>query len=149
MKLLFAFLISGICLASCMETSQDSEVQLVTDAQQEPAAPQEVIAKDVDVATFAKLIHDEPGQIVDVRTPEEWNDGMIADAMPINFYAPDFAQQIQQLDKYQPVYVYCAAGGRSGKAMDIMQKQGFKKVYNLTGGMGAWQMAQQPVHKPQ
>lgn len=149
MKLLFVFLISGICLASCTDSSQDSEVKVVTNSQEEAAAPQEVIAQDVDVATFAKLIHDEPGQIVDVRTPEEWNDGMIASAMPINFYAPDFAQQIQELDKSKPVYVYCAAGGRSGKAKQIMQKQGFKKVYNLVGGMGAWQMAQQPVQKPQ
>jgi phage shock protein E len=147
MKNLLAMFIAGVAVVSCQNPASNSDVPAVNKQIDAPKA-QTTIAKDIDVATFASMIHDKQGQIVDVRTPEEWNDGMIQAAISINYYAPDFLQQLDELDRNQPVYVYCAAGGRSSKAMEDMHKMGFKEVYNLTGGMGAWKMAQQPVHMP-
>ncbi len=80
-------------------------------------------------------------QLIDVRTPDEYQDGHLANARLINFYAADFTQQLSQLDKTQPVLVYCAVGGRSGKAAAQLTKLGFSQVYDLKGGYTAWAAA--------
>ncbi|MBV6484706.1 MAG: Thiosulfate sulfurtransferase GlpE [Flavobacteriales bacterium] len=96
------------------------------------------IIVDVDASTFKELIN-QPGTILDVRTPDEWADGIIAGAEKINFYDDNFAQQIEKLDKTTPVYLYCRSGGRSANAVDILKEKGFTKVYNLDGGITSWQ----------
>ena len=99
------------------------------------------IAKDVDVAEFAKLIKSKPGQLLDVRTKGEVAKGAIAGSQNIDLFDENFEAKIDKLDKSKPVYVYCASGGRSGEAMELMQKKGFKEVYNLDGGYNAWKKA--------
>lgn len=98
----------------------------------------DAIAKDVDVEEFATLIEGGEGVLLDVRTPEEYAEGHIEDALNIDFWGDDFEAQIQELDKATPVYVYCKSGGRSGQAMDLMAELGFSEVYNLDGGYKAW-----------
>ncbi|MEI6408546.1 MAG: rhodanese-like domain-containing protein [Bacteroidota bacterium] len=78
-------------------------------------------------------------QLVDLRTPLELQTtGFIDGAQNINFNGPDFSAQISKLDKNKPLMVYCAAGGRSGRAAPQLVKMGFAKVYNYTGGMNDW-----------
>jgi phage shock protein E len=96
------------------------------------------VAKNVNAAEFAKLIASKAGIILDVRTAPEVKKGAIANSVNIDFFADDFAAQISKLDKNKPVYVYCASGGRSGEAMEMMSKLGFKTIYNLEGGYSAW-----------
>lgn len=98
-------------------------------------------AKDVNVKEFAELIQGD-GIILDVRTPEEHAEGAIPGAVNLDFQGADFAQQLEGLDKAKPVYVYCAKGGRSSKAMAMMQEKGFSAVYNLDGGYTAWAESQ-------
>lgn len=86
-------------------------------------------------------------QLVDVRTPDEYRSGHIAAAVNINYYDADFAQQIARLDKEKPLMVYCAVGGRSGKAAAQLSQMGFKNVTDLEGGMTAWKAANKPVVK--
>jgi len=76
-----------------------------------------------------------------VRTPDEWASGTIKGATKMNFFDKDFNAQLEKLDKTKPVYVYCKSGGRSGKATKQMKKMGFTAVYNLVGGIGAWDAA--------
>ena len=83
---------------------------------------------------IAKIKVTKDAQLLDVRTPQEWQSGKIASSNFINFNDADFKQQIEKLDKNKPVFVYCAAGGRSSKATPILQAAGFKQVYNLSGG---------------
>ena len=83
--------------------------------------------------------------ILDVRTPDEVKRGVIEGAMSIDFYSSSFKDQLKELDKDQPYFVYCAGGVRSNKAAQIMAEMGFKKVYDLQGGMGAWQSAGKPI----
>lgn len=90
----------------------------------------------------AMLAKDKSVQLVDVRTPREYASGHIEGARLINYYDANFAQQIGNLDKSKPVMVYCAAGSRSAGAADQLTKMGFKKVYDLQGGMNAWRAAQ-------
>ena len=94
-------------------------------AQTTNLSPQEFIAK-------VKTTKD--AQLLDVRTPQEWEAGKIASSNCINFNDAAFKHQIEKLDKNKPVFVYCAAGGRSSKAAPILQQAGFKYIYNLTGG---------------
>ena len=78
--------------------------------------------------------------ILDVRTDEEWNDGIIPDAIHIDIYkGQGFIYELDQLDKSKNYYVYCKAGGRSGQACNIMQQMGFENTYNLVGGIMQWQ----------
>ncbi|CAH0996849.1 Thiosulfate sulfurtransferase GlpE [Emticicia aquatica] len=83
---------------------------------------------------IAKIKTTKEAQLLDVRTPQEWQAGKIASSNCINFNEANFKQQIEKLDKNKPVFVYCAAGGRSGKAAPILKEAGFKFVYNLSGG---------------
>ncbi len=85
-----------------------------------------------DFVTKIKTTKD--AQLLDVRTPQEWQAGKIASSNCMNFNDADFKKQIEKLDKNKPVFVYCAAGGRSSKAAPILQAAGFKQVYNLSGG---------------
>jgi thioredoxin len=77
-------------------------------------------------------------QIIDVRTPEEFNTGTISEAQNINIYDSDFESKIDKLDKNTPIFVYCKSGGRSANASQILQEKGFKKIFELKGGMMAW-----------
>lgn len=100
----------------------------------------------VDVAAFVKLM-EKDHLLLDVRTPEEFAEGYIANATNINFYDDDFAQKATALQKDKPLLVYCKKGGRSAKAYKILRKAGFEKVYDLDGGFTAWQSAKQPIAK--
>lgn len=104
------------------------------------------IAENVNVEAFET--HIASAQVVDVRTPQEWNEGIIEGAMKANFYDADFKTQLEKLDKEKPVAVYCKVGGRSGQAMSMLQEMGFKEVYNLKGGMDAWKSASKPTVNP-
>lgn len=79
--------------------------------------------------------------LLDVRTPEEWADGIMKGAEKLNFRDANFRDQVSKLDRSKSYVVYCAAGGRSSKAAQIMVDLGFKSVHNLDGGMGAWKSA--------
>lgn len=101
---------------------------------------------ECDPARFAKVMAEKPGQVVDVRTPEEWATGVITGARFIDFNAGGFKEAAAaQLDKTKPVYVYCAAGGRSYRASKQLRELGFTEVYDLVGGMGAWKEAGMPT----
>ena len=75
--------------------------------------------------------------LLDVRTPEEFAAGHIENAQNINFYE-NFEQNIASLDKDETIYIYCAKGGRSAKAAQILKENGFT-VIDLEGGYTAWE----------
>ena len=78
-------------------------------------------------------------QLIDVRTPEEWKNGVIGNPIKIDVTASDFEEKaLKILDKSKPVYLYCRSGGRSLIAADMLFKKGFK-VYNVEGGYLKWQ----------
>jgi phage shock protein E len=106
------------------------------------------VPQNLDVQSFNEKMRRTPTKtILDVRTAQEVASGTLPGAVNIDFFAPDFTKQLGRLDKTKPVFVYCAVGGRSGKATQQLQQAGFKTVYNLTGGMQAWQQAGYPTTK--
>ncbi|NNK69770.1 MAG: rhodanese-like domain-containing protein, partial [Flavobacteriaceae bacterium] len=92
----------------------------------------------LDKNTFEDAISRRRIQLVDVRTPEEYEAGHIEKATNIDFLADNFEQNIQEINKDRPVFIYCRSGGRSGQAAELMKKLGFKKIYDLRGGYLSW-----------
>ncbi len=86
-------------------------------------------------------------QLLDVRTPQEFAESHIAEARNMDINSADFSKKIASLDKEKPVAVYCAAGGRSGRAAAMLLEQGFKNVSDLKGGLGAWKTGQKRTVK--
>ncbi|MGA1227026.1 MAG: rhodanese-like domain-containing protein [Tamlana sp.] len=93
----------------------------------------------IDLPTLKKDVIGKDVQLIDVRSPEEYNAGHIDDAININIANQEnFNNKIQELDKNKPVYIYCHSGGRSHRASKIMEGLGFTKIYDFTGGWKAW-----------
>jgi len=94
---------------------------------------------------FLKKITELPNApVVDVRTPDEFNQSRLKNAVNINIGDESFLNQISKLDKSKPVFVYCLTGSRSSYATRYMVSQGFKVVYDLTGGIMRWRSAGLP-----
>lgn len=97
--------------------------------------------KKVDPIEFSEVVN-QPGVIVlDVRTPEEFNAGHIANAVNINLEGSDFASEVSKLDKDSTVAVYCRSGNRSGVATKQMAELGFVDMYDMQGGIIDWEAA--------
>ena len=94
----------------------------------------------IDQQVYTELVMDmENVQLIDIRTPEEFAEGKIGQAVNINFYDEDFMAQMEKtLDKSQPVIIYCKSGGRSGQAAKAMETAGFAKVYDIGVGYSGW-----------
>lgn len=86
-------------------------------------------------------LHDESEEsvIIDVRTDDEFSTGYIEGAVNIDFYMGNkFISEIDKLDKSKSYFIYCKSGARSGQTCELMKQKGFKKVYNLEGGILGW-----------
>jgi rhodanese-related sulfurtransferase len=78
--------------------------------------------------------------ILDVRTPEEWMEGHLENAIHIDIYkGQEFVNEVAELDKTKNYFIYCKAGGRSAQACSIMSQLGFPNTFNLIGGMLQWE----------
>lgn len=102
---------------------------------QEGTAP----IKNVSVEEFKKVMDSLENEVViDLRTPDELKQGKIAGATVIDYFGADFEPAISGLDKNKTYLLYCAGGGRSSETAELMQKMGFKKLYNLEEGFNGW-----------
>lgn len=98
--------------------------------------------QDLDVEEFKKGFESEEGAvIIDVRTPAELAEGQIDGHIMINVMDPSFPNKIAEMDKSTPYYIYCRSGNRSGQVCNYMSGLGFEKLYNLRGGIIAWNQA--------
>lgn len=129
--------ILGLLLSTQTACSQSDSVD---DKQVDSANSKAVIAEDLELNAFHDKLETIAGQLLDVRTPEEYADGHLPKAMNINFFDDDFLQHaVADLDKGKPLFIYCASGNRSGKAKESLLTAGFTEVYNLTGaGYKQW-----------
>ena len=132
---LATILLFSLSLISCQ--GQESKTESAGSAVKEEAKAPEGVIHRVGVADF-KAAMTEGVQLVDVRTPEEFEAGHIETALNYNINGPDFAKQLESLDKSQPVLLYCKIGGRSARAAKQLKEMGFKTLYDLEGGYTAW-----------
>ncbi|GAA5415487.1 thiosulfate sulfurtransferase GlpE [Paraliobacillus ryukyuensis] len=75
-------------------------------------------------------------QLIDVREPKEFDGGHILGAR--NIPLTQLKQRMNELRKDQPVYLYCQSGTRTGRAAMILNKNGYKDLYELKGGFKKW-----------
>lgn len=88
----------------------------------------------------------EPGVVtLDVRTPQEYAAGHLANAVNLDVESPTFAAGLAQLDPDATYAVYCRSANRSKAAMDQMRQAGIENVQDLDGGIVAWQAEGLPV----
>ena len=129
--LLTSLFVLGINFSSC-QTNQTSK--------------QQSSGGKISVDEFEQKINStKDGQVVDVRTPEEYTKGYVKGAKNINWNDAGFETEINKLDKSKAVFVYCLGGGRSAAATKKMKDLGFKEIYDMQGGMMAWNNAGKPV----
>lgn len=81
---------------------------------------------------------EENPQLIDVRRSSEFAAGTIKDALNYDILNGSFQKALETLDKNKPVYVFCAVGGRSGKASVLLQENGFTQIFDLKGGYNNW-----------
>lgn len=148
-----AFLvIQNGCSAQDQEKGQEGNGKSATTTEVPEAnsvAPEanKPVFKDISVQEFHDMLGQENLQVLDVRTPGETSAGTVDGAQTINLFDPNFSAQVAELDKNQPVAVYCKVGGRSKQAQDKMKAMGFKQVYNVSGGFDAWKASGYEVAK--
>ncbi len=125
-KIVFLFLIAITTLTSCGQ-----EVKKET--------KQDIISVILDVASYKEVVVGKDLQLVDVRTPKEYQEGFIDDAINIDFMnQKTFNEAFNKLDKSIPLYIYCRSGNRSQKSVALLYALGFKEIYDLKGGYSAW-----------
>jgi rhodanese-related sulfurtransferase len=95
--------------------------------------------KTIEPKAFAEKIKTtEKPQILDVRTPEEFNANHLENAENVNWLGDSFVQDSEKYDKTKPVFVYCRSGARSKKATMKLEELGFENIYEMEGGFLKW-----------
>jgi rhodanese-related sulfurtransferase len=124
MILIFTLLISG---CGNIFTSLDTPP---------PAGATASVVNEIEPANALPRVQEAYSQFVDVRTPEEYAGGHAVRA--INIPLNDLPAKLDRLERNEPVYVICQSGRRSKEAADILNRNGFKWVFNVTGGTNEW-----------
>jgi hydroxyacylglutathione hydrolase len=83
--------------------------------------------------------------LVDVREPREWKEGYVEGAEKIFF--GELVENAGSLAKDKPIAVTCSVGNRSSIGASILKRKGFKDVFNVLGGMAAWESLRYPMKK--
>jgi len=104
--------------------------------------------QDLNAKQFYEMIQKEKNVIIlDVRTPQEYQEVYISNA--INIPVQILGQQLDKLKNFKDkkILVYCRSGHRSAIASQILDRAGFKNVYNLKGGLFEWKASGLPLVK--
>lgn len=102
----------------------------------------------LDISAFDRKLSGTSNKIVlDVRTPAEYQEGHLQNAVLIDIKTGSFEEDVEKLDKNKPIFVYCASGVRSEKAASILEEKGFKEIYHMDGGLQEWEKEGKPVVK--
>lgn len=117
MRYLIVLLFMGIL--SCNQNSNKDEI---------------VSVDDLSKVDFT----DAQNVLLDVRTPKEFAEGHIPNAINVDVNSEGFDTEIQKLDKEKTYYVYCQAGTRSSKASSRLLRNGFKNIVNLKDGYSSY-----------
>lgn len=140
-----AFVLAALALIS-LEFSGCAQGGPKPDVAGTDAQPRMAVARDISDVELVGMMKERPDLLVlDVRTDREWAGGHIAGACFLDFLEDGFRDRATLLPKDRPIALYCASGGRSEDAMNLLAKAGFPELYNLRGGFFDWEDAGRPV----
>ncbi len=103
--------------------------------------------KEVDCAAALQMINHKEACVLDVREPDEYKSGHLLNAKSIPL--GKLRERIGEMERYRdkPIVVVCRSGNRSATACALLGRDGFAQVYNLAGGVTAWQKASLPLER--
>ena len=93
------------------------------------------------------MVQEKKVTVLDVRSPEEYAEGHIDQAVNLDFLDDTFESKVAKLDKAKPYLVHCAGGGRSTNSLEVFKKLGFTNITHLDGGLKAYTKAGGAVTK--
>ena len=147
MTIFASLILATLVFAGCQSaaTQVETKTETKTETKMETTQTQKEIAQ-VSVTEAKKAIEDKKdAQFIDVRTIEEYAGGHAVGAK--NLPLDKLDAELTKLNKNKPVYVICQTGRRSQKGSEVLQKAGFKDIYNITGGTSEWKSAGLPTKK--
>jgi len=107
---------------------------------------------DITVEQAHELIQKQSGKadfvILDVRTPAEFREGHIEGAVILDLSAADFEKRLSALDRGKTYLVYCRSGNRSSRAVQAMERLGFRSIYHMNQGILGWLQKKLPLSRP-
>jgi len=141
LALLGVLIVSFVLISGCIHhedntTKPETQTQIIEDITAKEAYA--LIQNDAENQTFI---------IIDIRTPEEYTNGHIENAINLDYYSKTFRDELNKLDKNKTYLIYCRSGHRSGMALGIMNELGFREVYNMLGGITQWKAEGFPTTK--
>jgi len=100
--------------------------------------------RDVTPTEATRLINHENAVLVDIRNDKDYRDGHVVNAVHVT---AEKNEAVGKLEKYRdrPLIVCCRSGNQSRSLSAALSKKGFASVYNLKGGLHAWQQAGLPL----
>lgn len=136
----------GIVAAACGGDSTDEPVAAAADTESISSTDSEPSSELppfglLEPEEAAALADDDTITVIDVRTPEEYAEGHLEGATLIDFYDAGFAEELAALDPDETYLIYCRSGNRSGQTATMMADLGFERVFDLDGGILAWNAA--------
>lgn len=99
--------------------------------------------REITNADAANVYGDESAVFVDVREPDEWAEGHMPGAVHIPL--GDLAERVEEVPRDKQVVTVCRSGGRSLKAVDILEDKGLTGAKSMAGGMLEWKKQGRPV----
>ncbi len=129
MTILFTLILSIFAFSACQTASTQK-------AENSPVGIAYGEIKQITVAEAKQVVDAKEAQFIDVRTDGEYTGGHAPKVA--HFPLDTLEKDLRKLDKDKPVYVICQTGRRSQKGAEILQKAGFKEIYNIGGGTSAW-----------
>jgi rhodanese-related sulfurtransferase len=138
MRIFFILILSIFAFSGCQTGASEKVGNTTVGAMQNEI-------KQISVGEAKAAASSTGAQFIDVRTTEEYVGGHAVSAA--HFPLDTLESDLSKLDKNKPVYVICQTGRRSQKGSEILQKAGFKDIYNIQGGTAAWIEAGFPTEK--
>lgn len=137
------FIGSTAMIAACSNAESDPNAIQTTEAQSKGLTVKHVDAQ----GAYALLSSNPTVTVLDIRSPKEIRDGHIDGAVFANFFDEDFEQQLTRLDRNKPYIVHCKGGGRSTKALTVLEDLGFTDITHMDGGLDDWKRDALPLTK--
>jgi rhodanese-related sulfurtransferase len=137
-----------ILLSSCKNSKNETvekTIQTETVVIEEPKGALEKVAELIEADKLKNLMAaDTELQLIDVRSPEEFAEGHLKDAVNININDANFNDEIQKLLRDEPIFLYCRSGGRSARAGKVVVALGYR-AYDLDKGIQGWEKQGFPI----